>query len=59
MKKSLSEVYDKGFGKYGPAKGLPEFRTKLAEFANDNFGARVNLENVWLRQVPDLVFFLQ
>ncbi len=46
VKKSLSEVYDKGFGKYGPAKGLPEFRTKLAEFANDNFGARVNLENV-------------
>ena len=46
VKKSLSEVYDKGFGKYGPAKGLPKFRTKLAEFANDNFGARVNLENV-------------
>ncbi|MDA0756860.1 MAG: aminotransferase class I/II-fold pyridoxal phosphate-dependent enzyme [Crenarchaeota archaeon] len=46
VKKSLSEVYDKGFGKYGPAKGLPEFRTKLAEFANNNFGAKVNLENV-------------
>jgi len=46
VKKSLSEVYDKGFGKSGPAKGLPEFRTKLAEFANNNFGARVNLENV-------------
>ena len=46
VKKSLSEVYDKGFGKYGPAKGLPEFRTKLAEFANNNFDAGVNLENV-------------
>ena len=37
VKKSLSEVYDKGFGKYGPAKGLPEFRRKLAVFANNNF----------------------
>ena len=46
VKKSLSEVYDKGFGKYGPAKGLPEFRTKLAEFANNNFDAKINLENV-------------
>ena len=46
VKKSLSEAYDKGFGKYGPAKGLPEFRTKLAEFVNENFYAKVNLENV-------------
>ncbi|MDP6304038.1 MAG: aminotransferase class I/II-fold pyridoxal phosphate-dependent enzyme, partial [Candidatus Nitrosopelagicus sp.] len=46
VKKSLSEVYDKGFGKYGPAKGLPEFRIKLAEFANNNFDAKINLENV-------------
>ena len=46
VKKSLSEVYDKGFGKYGPAKGLPEFRTKLAEFANANFDAKINSENV-------------
>ena len=46
VKKSLSEVYDKGFGKYGPARGLPEFRTKLTEFVNNNFDAKVNLENV-------------
>ena len=46
VKKSLSEVYDKGFGKYGPAKGLPEFRTKLAVFANNNFDAKLDLENV-------------
>ena len=46
VKKSLSEVYDKGFGKYGPAKGLPEFRIKLAEFANENFDANINSENV-------------
>jgi len=46
VKKSLSEVYDKGFGKYGPAKGLPEFRTKLAEFANKYFDTKINSENV-------------
>tara|TARA_B110000014_G_scaffold248083_1_gene222138 strand:+ start:150 stop:1505 length:1356 start_codon:yes stop_codon:yes gene_type:complete len=46
VKQSLTEVYDKGFGKYGPAKGLPKFRVELAEFANKNFGAKINFENV-------------
>ena len=46
VKKSLSEVYDKGFGKYGPAKGLPEFRIKLAEFANRSFDTNINSENI-------------
>lgn len=46
VKKSLSEVYDKGFGKYGPARGLPEFRSRLAEFVNKNFGAETDTKNV-------------
>ena len=46
VKKSLSEVYDKGFGKYGSAEGIPEFRTKLAKFANENFDTKINSENV-------------
>ncbi len=46
VKKSLSEVYDKGLGKYGPAKGLPEFRIKLAEFTNKYFETKINSENV-------------
>jgi len=46
VKHSLSEIYDKGFGKYGPAKGLPEFRKKLAEFANNHFDANVSSENI-------------
>jgi len=46
VKQSLSEVYDKGVGNYGPAKGLPEFRKQLAKFVNHNFDAKVNLENV-------------
>ena len=46
VKKSLSEVYDMGFGKYGPAKGLPEFRIRLSEFANNNFDTNINSENI-------------
>ena len=48
VKKSLSEVYDKGFGKYGPARGLPEFRSRLAEFVNKNFGAETDTKNVMI-----------
>lgn len=46
VKQSLSEVYDKGFGNYGPAKGLPEFRKEIANFANQNFDAKVDFENI-------------
>ena len=48
VKQSLSEVYDKGFGNYGPVKGLPEFRKELANFVNKNFGAKVDLENIMI-----------
>ena len=30
VKAALEEVYDKGYGKYGPAKGIPELRRALA-----------------------------
>tara|TARA_Y100000590_G_scaffold380488_1_gene448879 strand:+ start:1092 stop:2447 length:1356 start_codon:yes stop_codon:yes gene_type:complete len=46
VKNSLSDVYDKGFGKYGPAKGITEFRKKLADYANNNFNSKINSENV-------------
>ncbi|MBC8250062.1 MAG: aminotransferase class I/II-fold pyridoxal phosphate-dependent enzyme [Candidatus Nitrosopelagicus sp.] len=46
VKNALSEVYDKGFGKYGPVKGLPEFRKKLVEFVNKNFNTEINSENI-------------
>tara|TARA_B100000029_G_scaffold18791_1_gene18847 strand:- start:77 stop:1432 length:1356 start_codon:yes stop_codon:yes gene_type:complete len=48
VKQSLSEVYDKGFGNYGPAKGLPEFRKELASFVNQKFDAKVGFENVMI-----------
>jgi aspartate aminotransferase len=37
VKTALEEVYDKGYGKYGPAKGITELRKVLA--------AQVNLES--------------
>jgi len=30
VKTALAEAYDKGYGKYGPAKGITELRTELA-----------------------------
>jgi len=36
VKTALAEVYDKGYGKYGPAKGIPELRTALAETEQAN-----------------------
>ena len=32
VKTALEEVYDKGYGKYGPAKGITELRRALAEY---------------------------
>jgi len=32
VKTALAEVYDKGYGKYGSAKGITELRTALAEW---------------------------
>jgi len=32
VKTALAEVYDKGYGKYGPAKGMTELRKILADF---------------------------
>jgi len=40
VKTALAEVYDKGYGKYGPAKGITELRKALANRSDDrNFGA--------------------
>jgi len=34
VKTALAEVYDKGYGKYGPAKGITELRKALAGWEN-------------------------
>jgi len=37
VKTALAEVYDKGYGKYGSAKGITELRKALAESTNTQF----------------------
>lgn len=46
VKKSLSEVYDKGFLKYGSAKGIPQFREALAKHVSKLFEVNVRSENI-------------
>jgi len=35
VKTALEEVYDKGYGKYGPAKGITELRKALASWVSE------------------------
>jgi aspartate aminotransferase len=37
VKTALKEIYDKGYGKYGPAKGITQLRKALAERTNCEF----------------------
>lgn len=46
VKKALSEVYDKGFLKYGQAKGMPSFRNALADHINKKFNITITQENI-------------
>ena len=46
VRSSLLEIYDAGFGKYGPVKGIPEFRDSIAKFVNNRFDCKINSDNV-------------
>ena len=46
VKNALEEVYEKGFVKYGQAKGMPEFRKEIAQKISKDYGQNVTLENV-------------
>lgn len=46
VKESLSEVYDKGFTKYGESKGMPEFREAIAKKTSDKYHTTIKTENV-------------
>ena len=46
VKDALTEVYDKGFLKYGQVKGIPVFREKLASYVSEKFNTRVTQENI-------------
>ncbi len=46
VKDALDEVFDKGFLKYGQAKGMPIFREALAKHVNKKFNANTSQENI-------------
>jgi aspartate aminotransferase len=46
VKKSLGQVYDKGFTKYGEAKGMTEFRVALAQKTSEKFKTKTKTENI-------------
>ncbi len=46
VKESLTEVYDKGFTKYGESKGMPEFRSAIAKKTADRHRTKTKTENV-------------
>ena len=46
VKKSLTEVFEKGFMKYGQAKGMPIFREAIAEYVSKKFKVNITYENI-------------
>ena len=46
VKDALEEVFEKGFLKYGQAKGMPMFREALAKYVSKKFNVEVKEENI-------------
>jgi len=46
VKKSLSEVFDEGFMKYGQTRGMPKFREALAKYVSQKFNVEITQENI-------------
>ena len=46
VKKALEEVFDKGFLKYGQAKGMPAFREALAKYISKKFNVEITQDNI-------------
>jgi aspartate aminotransferase len=46
VRKALEEVFDKGFLRYGPVKGLSSFRDALAIYSSKKFGVNISQENI-------------
>ena len=46
VKNALEEVYEKGFLKYGQAKGIPQFRESLAQHVSKIFQVDIKQENI-------------
>ena len=46
VKAALSEVYEKGYTKYGDSKGMVEFRESLAKYATSRYGTKTDPQNI-------------
>jgi aspartate aminotransferase len=46
VKNALEEVYEKGFFKYGQAKGIPQFREAIAQHVSKRFEVDIKQENI-------------
>ena len=46
VKKALEEVFEKGFLKYGQARGMPIFREALAKYISGKFNTKVTQDNI-------------
>ncbi len=46
VKEALGEVFDKGFLKYGQAKGMPVFREALAKHVSKKFNVNIQHDNI-------------
>ena len=46
VRDALEEVFDKGFLKYGQAKGMPTFRDALAKYVSKKFSVDISDENI-------------
>lgn len=46
VKDALGEIYEKGFGKYGNAKGMQQFRNELAKKISKQYNININEENI-------------
>ena len=46
VRTALEEAYDKGYVRYGQAKGIPELRTALAENVSKTFNINVTEESI-------------
>ncbi len=46
VKDALAKVFDKGFLKYGQAKGMPSFREALAKYVSKKFNVNIQQDNI-------------
>jgi aspartate aminotransferase len=46
VKTALSEVYERGYTKYGDPRGMMEFRESLSDYVTRTFGTNTNPQNI-------------